>query len=177
MMYNALSLPAREAVERGVAAVSAIDNRWLRCDIKATALLANVLLLQSWRAAGGVAARPLALGFVTAGALGVLACSHYLLPAMQFFAESSRPMAPDLGRLSQSTFEWYGFLGYLAPDLFGRCNLAGALPYDHSPLPLLLGNRSEYGGLPQLPNFNSMEYAVFAGAFALWLAAVGIADR
>jgi D-alanine transaminase len=46
MMSNALSLPTREAVDRGVAAVSAIDNRWLRCDIKATALLANVLLRQ-----------------------------------------------------------------------------------------------------------------------------------
>jgi D-alanine transaminase len=46
MMCNALSLPTREAVDGGVPAVSAIDNRWLRCDIKATALLANVLLRQ-----------------------------------------------------------------------------------------------------------------------------------
>jgi D-alanine transaminase len=35
-----------ETLERGVACVSAADTRWARCDIKSTALLANVLLRQ-----------------------------------------------------------------------------------------------------------------------------------
>jgi D-alanine transaminase len=39
-------VPAVEKVERGVKAVTAPDNRWARCDVKATALLANVLLKQ-----------------------------------------------------------------------------------------------------------------------------------
>jgi D-alanine transaminase len=39
-----LSLPGVAARERGLACVSAVDIRWARCDIKATALLANVLL-------------------------------------------------------------------------------------------------------------------------------------
>lgn len=38
--------PAPELLARGVAAVTAADIRWLRCDIKATALLANAMLRQ-----------------------------------------------------------------------------------------------------------------------------------
>jgi D-alanine transaminase len=38
-------IPANQ-IEHGVAAVSAADNRWLRCDLKTTALLANCLLRQ-----------------------------------------------------------------------------------------------------------------------------------
>lgn len=46
MMTNALSTPSPEAVGNGVSAITAADNRWLRCDIKSTALLGNVLLRQ-----------------------------------------------------------------------------------------------------------------------------------
>jgi D-alanine transaminase len=35
-----------EQLERGVACITAVDTRWSRCDIKSTALLANVLLRQ-----------------------------------------------------------------------------------------------------------------------------------
>ena len=38
MMSNPLPLPSREQVERGVAAVTADDNRWHRCDLKTTSL-------------------------------------------------------------------------------------------------------------------------------------------
>jgi len=46
MMSNPLVTPPRELYENGVAAVSAVDNRWDRCDIKAIALLPNILLRQ-----------------------------------------------------------------------------------------------------------------------------------
>ena len=46
MMSNPLTTPTQEQRERGVAAVSAADNRWLRCDIKSISLLANCLLRQ-----------------------------------------------------------------------------------------------------------------------------------
>ena len=46
MMSNALVTPPRDQVEKGVSAITATDNRWLRCDIKAIALLPNVLLRQ-----------------------------------------------------------------------------------------------------------------------------------
>jgi D-alanine transaminase len=41
-----LPLPTPEALERGVACITAADTRWARCDIKSVALLANVLLRQ-----------------------------------------------------------------------------------------------------------------------------------
>jgi D-alanine transaminase len=46
LMAMPLAPPPAELVEQGVAAVTAADNRWLRCDIKSVSLLANVLLRQ-----------------------------------------------------------------------------------------------------------------------------------
>jgi D-alanine transaminase len=46
MMRNPLVVPSGEQVERGVAVVTAQDNRWLRCDLKTTSLLGNVLMRQ-----------------------------------------------------------------------------------------------------------------------------------
>jgi D-alanine transaminase len=45
-MSNPLVNPPAELVEKGAAAVSAVDNRWLRCDIKSISLVGNVLLRQ-----------------------------------------------------------------------------------------------------------------------------------
>jgi len=45
-MSNPLVVPSGEQVERGVAVVTAQDNRWLRCDLKTTSLLGNVLMRQ-----------------------------------------------------------------------------------------------------------------------------------
>jgi len=52
MMANPLVNPPREQVEAGGAAVSAQDNRWLRCDIKSISLIGNVLLRQVSAQAG-----------------------------------------------------------------------------------------------------------------------------
>ncbi len=41
-----LSPPSAAAVEHGASAITAVDNRWLRCDLKVTSLLPNVLLRQ-----------------------------------------------------------------------------------------------------------------------------------
>jgi D-alanine transaminase len=46
MMSNPLPLPSREQIEDGVAVVTAEDNRWHRCDLKTTSLVANVLMRQ-----------------------------------------------------------------------------------------------------------------------------------
>ena len=46
MMTNPLTPPDPRMVSEGVGAVSASDNRWLRCDLKTIALLPNVLLRQ-----------------------------------------------------------------------------------------------------------------------------------
>lgn len=46
IMANPLVNPSRELVERGAAAVSAIDDRWHHCDIKSISLIGNCLLRQ-----------------------------------------------------------------------------------------------------------------------------------
>ena len=68
MMSNPLVTSTPELVESGVAVVSAVDNRWLRCDIKAIALLPNVLLRQLAVDAGAAETLLLRDGFLTEGA-------------------------------------------------------------------------------------------------------------
>lgn len=46
LMSNPLVSPPRELVENGAAAVTAVDNRWLRCDIKSISLLGNCMMRQ-----------------------------------------------------------------------------------------------------------------------------------
>jgi D-alanine transaminase len=46
IMSNPLVTPPRELVERGAAALSAVDDRWRRCDIKSISLIGNCLLRQ-----------------------------------------------------------------------------------------------------------------------------------
>lgn len=46
IMTNPLVLPSLESRTKGVACVSMEDKRWLRCDIKSTSLLGNVLAAQ-----------------------------------------------------------------------------------------------------------------------------------
>ena len=52
MMSNPLTNPPQAQVEKGGAAVSAQDNRWLRCDIKSISLIGNCLLRQISAEAG-----------------------------------------------------------------------------------------------------------------------------
>ncbi len=115
--------------------------------------------------------------YAVAIALGAMAAAIYLLPAFAFFGQSARSLTPDLARISQVTFDRFGLLGYLANDLFGRPDLVDTLPYDRSPLPLLLGGRTEYGGRPLEPGFNATEYALFGGSLTLWLALLAIGNR
>jgi D-alanine transaminase len=46
MMSNPLATPAADVVESGVACVTAVDLRWMNCDIKSISLLGNVLMRQ-----------------------------------------------------------------------------------------------------------------------------------
>jgi D-alanine transaminase len=47
MMCNPLVNPPKELVDKGAAAVSAVDYRWHRCDIKSISLIGNCLLRQA----------------------------------------------------------------------------------------------------------------------------------
>jgi D-alanine transaminase len=68
MMANPLVTPDAATKARGVCAVTACDDRWLHCDIKAISLLANVLLRQQAVDAGCAETVLLRGGFLTEGA-------------------------------------------------------------------------------------------------------------
>lgn len=68
MMSSPLITSSRELVESGVSAVSAMDNRWDRCDIKAISLLPNVLLRQTAVDAGATETVMFRNGILTEGA-------------------------------------------------------------------------------------------------------------
>ena len=77
MMANPLVSPSAEQIETGVAAVTAIDNRWSRCDLKTTALLGNVLMRQYAADHGAVETIMFRDGFLTeASASNVLIVKH-----------------------------------------------------------------------------------------------------
>jgi D-alanine transaminase len=97
MMSNPLSLPTAEQVERGVAVVTAIDERWLHCDLKTISLLGNVLARQRATDAGAAETVLFRNGFLTeASASNVLIVrdgvilappkDHQILPGITYDA-------------------------------------------------------------------------------------------
>src|SRR2546428_100611 len=86
-----LPVPPAEALERGVACVTASDSRWARCDIKSTSLLANVLLRQlsvDAAAAETILLRDGELTEASASAVHVVLGGGLLMPP------HSRPLLP-----------------------------------------------------------------------------------
>ncbi len=95
IMSSSLATPPRELLAAGVPAITASDNRWMRCDIKAIALLPNVLLRQLAVDAGAVETVLLRDGFLTEGSAsnifvvrgGALLAppkSHLMLPGITY---------------------------------------------------------------------------------------------
>ena len=95
MMANPLVTPSQTLKASGVCAITASDNRWLRCDIKAVSLLPNVLLRQQAVDAGCAETILLRDGFLTEGAAsnifvmkdGVLLAppkSNFMLPGITY---------------------------------------------------------------------------------------------
>jgi D-alanine transaminase len=95
IMSNPLITPPLRQVNEGVCAITAVDNRWWRCDIKAISLLPNVLLRQQAVEAGCVETVLLRDGFMTEGAAsnvfvvanGILLAppkNHLILPGITY---------------------------------------------------------------------------------------------
>lgn len=95
LMSEPLVMPPAEQLESGVAAVTAADFRWLRCDLKTTALLANCLLRQRAVDQGCMETVLLRDGFLTEGSAsnifvvrdGVLLAppkNHLMLPGITY---------------------------------------------------------------------------------------------
>ena len=66
-MSSPLSTPTRATVEEGIHAITTIDYRWLKCDVKSTSLLGNCLLRQVAADAGAIEVVMFRDGFLTEG--------------------------------------------------------------------------------------------------------------
>jgi D-alanine transaminase len=97
MMANPLRTPPPEHVENGVAAVTAEDNRWTRCDLKTISLVGNVLMRQLASDAGAIETVMFRNGYLTeASASNVLVVveggivappqNNFILPGITFDA-------------------------------------------------------------------------------------------
>jgi D-alanine transaminase len=95
LMSNPLVTPPAEQVANGVAAITASDFRWLRCDIKSVALLANCLLRQLAADAGAMETILIRDGFLTEASVsnvflvrdGILMAppkNHLMLPGITY---------------------------------------------------------------------------------------------
>ena len=95
LMSDPLARVPQALVASGVAAVSAVDIRWLRCDLKTTSLLANCLLRQQAVDRGCAETILFRDGFLTEGAAsnifvvreGVILAppkSHLILPGITY---------------------------------------------------------------------------------------------
>ncbi len=67
-MAKPLSAPPPEWIREGISTITHADFRWLKCDLKTTALLANVLLRQMAVDAGAVECLLIRDGYLTEGA-------------------------------------------------------------------------------------------------------------
>jgi D-alanine transaminase len=66
-MSNPLSTPTKATVDAGIHAITTIDYRWLKCDVKSTSLLGNCLLRQVAADAGAIEVVMFRDGFLTEG--------------------------------------------------------------------------------------------------------------
>ncbi len=66
-MSNPLSTPARDVVDNGIHAITTVDYRWLKCDIKSTSLLGNCLLRQLAADSGAIEVVMFRDAFLTEG--------------------------------------------------------------------------------------------------------------
>jgi D-alanine transaminase len=90
-----LTLPDAAALEHGVSCVTAQDNRWGRCDIKSTALLANILLREQAAQAGASETILLRGGDLTEGSASAV---HVVVNAELVSPAHSPQVLPSLTR-------------------------------------------------------------------------------
>ncbi len=117
IMSNSLLPPPSELLSSGASAVTALDNRWIRCDVKAISLLPNVLLRQL--AVDGHALETILIrdGFLTEGAASnifivknqVLLAppkSHLMLPGITYDVVLELAAANQISLEIREISEW-----------------------------------------------------------------------
>ena len=110
IMSNPLLTPPAELLVSGASAITALDNRWARCDVKAISLLPNVLLRQLAVDVNALETILIRDGFLTEGAASNIFVvknkilltppkSHLMLPGITY------DVVLELAAAHQITFE------------------------------------------------------------------------
>jgi len=115
MMAGPLKPVPAEQIENGVVAVSLVDNRWLRCNLKTTSLLANVLLRQAAVEAGAAECVLFRDGFLTEGSASNI-----------FAVKAGKVLAPPKSNL---------ILPGITYDVILDLAREGGVPVDVRPIP------------------------------------------
>lgn len=76
VMSSPLSPPSKAKYRGGFSAITLPDDRWQRCDIKSTSMLANVLAREAATRAGALEAVLERDGFLVEGAASAIGCAH-----------------------------------------------------------------------------------------------------
>jgi hypothetical protein len=151
--------------------LSGFPQYGIPCTLLAMAL-GVLLCLRHWRLHGFRQALQLAGWYLAAGACGLLLAMPGLLPMLEFYPQSNRPIDESLDRASRHALAPMAALGYLFPELFSHPG-DYRLPQDSAPLPWLWSSLRHWTtGEPLLPNYNFTEYAVFPGTLPLLCAAL-----
>jgi hypothetical protein len=137
------------------------------------AIFGLVLLVREWRQSGRLEALRLFAAMSACAIVGVLLALPQVLPSVLFFAQSARNTTPTIAELGTLACDPAGLLGYLVPDLFGNPAQVMELPYDRSPLWLLLSQPYTNSDTPQPRYYNATEYSVFAGSLGLLFVLLG----
>jgi D-alanine transaminase len=155
MMANPLVTPAKQTVQKGAIAVTAQDNRWLRCDIKSISLIGNCLLRQLSAEAGAAETILIRDGKLTEASSsnvfvvkrGVIlspAKSHLILPGITYdvLVELARANGLPLELREVSEAELRGadeiWISSSSKEVLAIVALDGARVGDGSPGPLFL---------------------------------------
>ncbi|MEM6819558.1 MAG: aminotransferase class IV [Pseudomonadota bacterium] len=113
LMTSPLSPPTRARYTEGFAAISLPDDRWQRCDIKSTSMLANVLARESATQSGALEALLERDGFLVEGAASAIGC---VIDRRLCLPPESNAMLPSVTRhLTTSIAADIGVAVHIAP--------------------------------------------------------------
>ncbi len=113
LMTSPLAPPTRARYSEGFAAISLPDDRWQRCDIKSTSMLANVLARESATQSGALEALLERDGFLVEGAASAIGC---VIDGRLCLPPESNAMLPSVTRhLTMDIASDIGVATHIAP--------------------------------------------------------------
>ncbi|MEO1582531.1 MAG: aminotransferase class IV [Pseudomonadota bacterium] len=125
LMTSPLTPPTWARYSEGFAAISLPDDRWQRCDIKSTSMLANVLARESATRSGALEALLERNGFLVEGAASAIGC---VIDGRLCLPPESTAMLPSVTRhLTMDIASGIGVATHIAPITMDQVRSADEL--------------------------------------------------